>query len=76
MYSKPSDMKSTIDLKSPCKKLVACVDGAYVKNGKILLVKRNVEPLKGFWHLIGGHVDENETLKEALKREFKEETKS
>jgi len=39
-----------------------------------LLMKRNVEPFKGFWHVVGGQVEENETLKEALKREFKEET--
>ena len=56
------------------KKFVLCVDGVYVKNGKILLLKRRAEPFKGCWHLIGGHVEENETLKEALKREFKEET--
>ena len=51
-----------------------CVDGIYVKDGKVLLLKRNVEPFKGSWHVVGGHVEENETLKEALKREFKEET--
>jgi 8-oxo-dGTP diphosphatase len=56
------------------KKYVVCVDGVYVRNGKILLFKRNVEPLKGFWHVIGGQVEENETLGEALKREFIEET--
>ena len=56
------------------KKFVVCVDGVYIKDGKILLLKRNTEPFKGYWHLIGGHVEENETLKEALKREFKEET--
>ena len=56
------------------RKHVVCVDGVYIKNGKILLQKRNVKPFKGCWHIIGGHVEENETLKEALKREFKEET--
>ena len=45
-----------------------------VKGGKILLLKRNVEPFKGCWHVVGGHVEENETLKDSLKREFKEET--
>ena len=40
---------------------VVCVDGVYVKDGKILLLKRNVEPFKGFWHVVGGHVEENET---------------
>jgi 8-oxo-dGTP diphosphatase len=56
------------------KKFVVCVDGVYVKDAKILLLKRNVEPFKGFWHVVGGHVEENETLKEALRREFREET--
>ena len=51
-----------------------CVDGTLQKDGKLLLLKRNVEPFKGFWHVPGGHVEENETPKEALKREFKEET--
>lgn len=56
------------------KKFVVCVDGVYVKDGKLLLLKRGVEPYKGCWHVIGGHVEEDETLKEAVKREFKEET--
>ena len=55
-------------------KFFVCVDGAYIKDGKILLLKRSVEPFKGCWGLVGGHVEENETLKEALRREFKEET--
>lgn len=56
------------------KKIYVCVDGVYVENGKILLLKRATDPFKGCWHLVGGHVEENETLTEALKREFKEET--
>jgi ADP-ribose pyrophosphatase YjhB (NUDIX family) len=56
------------------KEFVVCVDGVYVKDGKLLLLKRDVEPFKGRWHVVGGHVEENESLKEALKREFKEET--
>jgi 8-oxo-dGTP diphosphatase len=56
------------------KKYFVNVEGVYVKDDKILLLKRNVIPFKGFWHLVGGQVEENETLKEALKREFKEET--
>ncbi len=51
-----------------------CVDGIYAKEGKILLLKRSVGPFKGYWHVAGGHVEENETLKEAIKREFWEET--
>ena len=56
------------------KKIVVCVDGVFVKDGKILLLKRNVEPFKGCWHVVGGHVEENESLKAAVKREFMEET--
>jgi 8-oxo-dGTP diphosphatase len=50
------------------------VDGILIKKGKILLLKRNVEPFKGYWHVVGGHVEEDETLKDAIKREYKEET--
>ena len=56
------------------KKVFVCVDGVYIRHGKILLLKRSVEPFKGCWHIVGGHVEENETLREALKREFEEET--
>jgi len=56
------------------RKFFVCVDGVYIKDGKILLLKRSVEPFKGCWSLVGGHVEENEALKEALRREFKEET--
>jgi 8-oxo-dGTP diphosphatase len=55
-------------------KFWVCTDGIYEKDVKILLLKRNVKPFKGFWYVVGGHVEEEETLKEALKREFKEET--
>lgn len=50
------------------------VDGICIKDGKILLVKRNCEPFKGFWHVVGGEVQDDETLEDALKREFNEET--
>ena len=46
----------------------------FFADGKILFLKRNVEPFKGYWHVVGGHVEESETLKEALKRECEEET--
>ena len=56
------------------KPVFLCVDGILVKDRKILLLKRNVEPFKGYWHVVGGHVEETETLRDALKREFREET--
>lgn len=43
------------------------------KLGRILLVKRFMEPKKGFWDLPGGFVDLNETLEESARREIKEE---
>ena len=56
------------------KPFFVCVDGVLVREGQVLLIKRSMEPFKGYWHVVGGQVEENETLKEALKREFKEET--
>jgi ADP-ribose pyrophosphatase YjhB (NUDIX family) len=56
------------------KKFVVCVDGLHLKNGKMLMLKRAKDPFKGFWSLVGGHVNGIEGLKEALRREFKEET--
>jgi ADP-ribose pyrophosphatase YjhB (NUDIX family) len=47
-------------------------ESVYVGNGEILRVKHVVHPFEGYWHVIGGHMDEMETLKEALRREFKE----
>ena len=38
------------------------------------MLKRNVDPFKGYWGLVGGHVDDDETVIDALKREFLEET--
>lgn len=43
-------------------------------NGKILMLKRNFEPGKGKLDLIGGFVDEGETIEQSAVREAKEET--
>ena len=56
------------------KNIVACVDGMWIKDGKVLLLKRAKEPFKDRWSLVGGHAEGKETLEEALRREFKEET--
>ena len=39
---------------------------------KVLLIKRDNEPFKDMWSLIGGAVYNNETLDDAIKREIKE----
>ncbi len=56
------------------KEQILCVEGIYVRDGKVLLLKRASEPFQGLWSLIGGQVEKNETLTEALEREFNEET--
>lgn len=43
-------------------------------NDRLLLVKRSVDPKKGFWCLPGGFMELGETPEEAALRELKEET--
>ena len=50
------------------------VGGVIVDDGKVLLVRRRYEPLKGHWSLPGGMVEIGETLEAALTRELLEET--
>jgi mutator protein MutT len=50
------------------------VGAVIVDEGKIVLVKRKYEPLKGHWSLPGGMVEVGETLEAALTREMLEET--
>ena len=56
-----------------------CVDTLVIKDGKILLNKRGTFDGRkileyGKWGLIGGFVERDETLEEAVKREVMEET--
>lgn len=44
------------------------------KNQKIVLIKRKNKPFKGEFALPGGFLEYGETVKEACKREVKEET--
>lgn len=39
----------------------------------VLLIKRNIDPFKGWWALPGGLVKSHETLEQAVRRELKEE---
>ena len=40
----------------------------------VLLTRRNVQPFKGSWCLPGGHIDDGETVADAVRREVLEET--
>ena len=50
------------------------VGAVIVDDGRVVLVRRKYEPLKGHWSLPGGMVEVGETLEVALTREMLEET--
>jgi 8-oxo-dGTP diphosphatase len=50
------------------------VGAVIVDDGKVVLIKRRYEPLKGQWSLPGGGVEIGETLEAAVAREMLEET--
>ncbi len=50
------------------------VGAVIVAEGKVLLVRRGNEPLKGRWTLPGGLLEVGETLAEGVVREVREET--
>jgi len=56
------------------KKPSLTVDGAIIKNKKILLIKRRNPPFKDMWALPGGFVEYGEKLEDAVVREVEEET--
>jgi NADH pyrophosphatase NudC (nudix superfamily) len=49
---------------------------AFNDKNEILLNKRRIPPHQGNWDTVGGFVNAKETVEEAIKREFKEETQA
>jgi ADP-ribose pyrophosphatase YjhB (NUDIX family) len=50
------------------------VGAVIVEGGKVLLIRRRYEPLRGQWSLPGGAVEVGEALERAVEREMLEET--
>jgi len=56
------------------KQPLAGVGAVIINEGKMILVKRGVEPGKGKWSIPGGLVELGENIRDATIREAKEET--
>lgn len=52
---------------------VLAADGVVVRDGRVLLLKRDHEPCEGRWVLPGGLVEQGETARAACEREVAEE---
>lgn len=53
---------------------VPSVAAILVEDGRILLVKRSIEPGRGRWSLPGGFIELGESVADAARREVEEET--
>lgn len=69
----PSVLKRKNDRQYPARPLLG-VGALIFQRGKILLVERGKDPLKGYWSLPGGLVETGESLENAVAREVLEET--
>lgn len=60
---------------APYTPMFITVDAIVVQSGHILMIERKAQPGKGLMALPGGFLDANETLKSAVIRELREETR-
>jgi len=60
---------------APYAPMFLTVDAVVIQSGHILLIERKAQPGKGLMALPGGFVNQKETLKSAVIRELREETK-
>jgi ADP-ribose pyrophosphatase YjhB (NUDIX family) len=56
------------------KKPIVIVAGLILKNGKLLCIRQDKGPYKGFIQMPAGHLEPKESLKKGVVREVKEET--
>jgi ADP-ribose pyrophosphatase YjhB (NUDIX family) len=54
--------------------MTVAVGGVAVHGGRVALIRRGKEPLRGRWTIPGGAVEPGETLAAAVEREMREET--
>ena len=50
-----------------------CIDILLVEAGEVFLIKRDIDPYKGKWHLPGGRIRFRESINAAINRIAKEE---
>jgi ADP-ribose pyrophosphatase YjhB (NUDIX family) len=53
---------------------VPCAGALIVEDNRLLLIRRTIEPFRGFWDVPGGFLEEGEHPKEGAVRETMEET--
>ena len=51
-----------------------CAGALVIRNGKVLLVRRRIEPFRGYWDIPGGFCEVDEHPAETALREVREET--
>jgi 8-oxo-dGTP diphosphatase len=66
-------METKLQREYPQAPLLA-VGAVVVQEGRVLLVRRGSQPLKGHWTLPGGALELGESLAEGVAREVREET--